>query len=540
MLFNSIQFALFFPIVCIAYFFVTHKIKSNTASQILLLAASLFFYACWKAEYLALILISVIITWSSGILMEKVSARSETILKFSMNTPPPYISDKQIQFRKKLILATSLFLNLAILFFFKYFNFTFSTIGKIAGVLGREFASPKFNVLLPVGISFYTFQALGYSIDVFRGTVKAEHNFVTYALFVTFFPQLVAGPIERTERLLPQFKVNHTFNYERVTDGLKLTAYGLFLKIVIADRLAIFVDKVYGNVSSSSGSLLLLATFAFAVQVYADFNGYSTIAIGCAQVLGFNLVRNFQRPYFAKSIPEYWRRWHISLSSWFRDYLYFPVIGSKWCKKLCKGLAKFNRGGLKKARLLSGEVALWLVWLATGLWHGAAWHFVAWGMCHGVYQIIDLRTASLRRKIRIKCGLQEGSRIKRWWQYVQIVCTFCLVCISYVFFRAFRFLHTFTIFRKFLEIPKESYTTMLQIFNTGIQIQVGKEQMSNLITVFFIIVLFITDLCTRKENGTDVVRKLPFAIRWILYWFLVLAILFFQNFGQTEFLYFQF
>jgi D-alanyl-lipoteichoic acid acyltransferase DltB (MBOAT superfamily) len=305
--FNSWQYLVFFPVIFALYYAVTAKNRpgsaahSNRLSQCLLLGASLFFYACWNPAYLGLILLSVAVTWLSGLLMEG-GTRTQ----------------------KRLVLAGSLAINLGILFFFKYYGLFAETIARFSG-----FHPPAFNVLLPVGISFYTFQALGYSIDVYRGTVKAERDFLSYALFVTFFPQLVAGPIERTAALLPQFKVNHPFDYGRVTGGLRLAAWGMFKKVVIADRLAVYVNAVFGDPAAFPGTALLLAAFFFAFQIYCDFSGYSDIAIGCARALGFELMTNFRRPYFARSITDFWRRWHISLTTWFRDYVYIPLGGNR-------------------------------------------------------------------------------------------------------------------------------------------------------------------------------------------------------------------
>ncbi|MDR0553308.1 MAG: MBOAT family protein, partial [Treponema sp.] len=304
--FNSWQFLAFFPLAALGYFALTMRLGprrpalANAVSQVFLLAASLFFYGCWKPAYLGLILLSVAVTWVSGLLME--------------GRPPA---------KKRFVLAASLVINLGILFFFKYYGLFADTAALLSGL-----RFPAFNALLPVGISFYTFQALGYSIDVYQGHVQAERNPITYALFVTFFPQLVAGPIERTGKLLPQFKAgvsrNHTFDYDRVTSGLKLAAWGMFKKVVIADRLAIYVDAVFGGPAAYPAASLALAVFFFTFQIYCDFSGYSDIAIGCARVLGFDLMTNFRRPYFSRSVAEFWRRWHISLSTWLKDYVYIP------------------------------------------------------------------------------------------------------------------------------------------------------------------------------------------------------------------------
>jgi D-alanyl-lipoteichoic acid acyltransferase DltB (MBOAT superfamily) len=344
MLFNSLEFLVFFPLAAAGYFVLTMRLKSAALARIFLLAGSLFFYGRWNPSYLALIVLSALVTWVSGLLMEGGSAR-----------------------KKCLVLASSLAINLGILFFFKYYGFFADTIRLLAPNMPSP---PAFNVLLPVGISFYTFQALGYSIDVYYGRVRAERDFITYALFVTFFPQLVAGPIERTASLLPQFKENHGFDYDRVTSGLKLAAWGMFKKVVVADRLALYVNGVYGEPGVYPAAALALATFFFAFQIYCDFSGYSDIAIGCARALGFNLIANFRRPYFASSITEFWRRWHISLSAWFKDYLYIPLGGNR-------------KGSFRR------HLNLMITFLVSGLWHGAAWHFVVWGALHGAFQVAE-------------------------------------------------------------------------------------------------------------------------------------------------------
>ncbi|ERJ93747.1 alginate O-acetyltransferase AlgI family protein, partial [Treponema lecithinolyticum ATCC 700332] len=346
MLFHSIKFFIFFPIVTILYLFFVRVIKKNWLNQLLLLAASLYFYACWNPKYLLLILSSVFITWASGILM----------------------TDKPQRY-KKIVLFMSLLSNLGILFFFKYYNFFANTINILYTKLHIHTQIPAFNVLLPVGISFYTFQALGYSIDVYRGAVKPEKNIITYALFVTFFPQLVAGPIERTGHLLPQFKSNHDFDYTRVTDGLKLALWGMFKKIVIADQLAVYVDKVYSSPTEYQSIALILATVFFAFQILCDFSGYSDIAIGCAKILGFSLNKNFDSPYLARNIADFWKRWHISLSTWFRDYLYIPLGGNRcFCIR-----HYFN---------------LLITFILSGLWHGASITFIFWGLIHGLFLVI--------------------------------------------------------------------------------------------------------------------------------------------------------
>ena len=272
--------------------------------------------------------------------------------------------------RRKISLFSGIFINLGILFFYKYYEFAGSLITDFFSLLNIGIDIPRWNVLLPVGISFYIFQAVGYAVDVYRGTIKAEKNFVVYALFISFFPQLVAGPIERAKNMLPQFREKHKFSYENFDAGLRLMIWGFFMKLCVADRVSTYVDAVYNNYMEHSGVSLLLATFFFTFQIYCDFAGYSLIAIGSSKMMGFTLMENFHRPYFAKSIKEFWRRWHISLSSWFKEYVYIPLGGNR------KGFPKQIRNIL-------------IVWLLTGFWHGASWNFVAWGLYFGVLLIVE-------------------------------------------------------------------------------------------------------------------------------------------------------
>jgi D-alanyl-lipoteichoic acid acyltransferase DltB (MBOAT superfamily) len=517
MVFNSFVFLLFFPLVTAGYFFLTmriglhHKTLSNVLSQIFLLAASLFFYGYWNPAYLVLILISVAVTWASGLLMEGRNVRE-----------------------KRLVLTASLVINLGILFFFKYYGL----FAETAGILSRGgIRFPSFNVLLPVGISFYTFQALGYSIDVYYGRVKAERNFICYALFVTFFPQLVAGPIERSGNLLPQFKVNYEFDYDRVTSGLRLAAWGMFKKVVIADRLAVYVNGVFENPAVYPGASLALAVFFFAFQIYCDFSGYSDIAIGCARVLGFNLMTNFRQPYFSRSITEFWRRWHISLSTWLKDYIYIPLGG--------------NRKGKVRQRL-----NLLITFLLSGLWHGAAWHFVVWGALHAIFQIIGRSTESFRNALYIKVGLPEESRPRK---VIQICITFILVCFAWVFFRANTITDAFLITAKLAQLPAELAGYINGLSQNGIvmtvrdALQMGNEkQVANPIGTsgfglknfgvsgILIVILLIADVLLMKAPEGEIVKQKPLILRWAGYYALIIAILFSWDTESSQFIYFTF
>jgi alginate O-acetyltransferase complex protein AlgI len=514
MVFNSLAFLLFFPFVAVVYFFMTmqialqHKALCNTLSQIFLLAASLFFYGYWNPAYLGLITISITVTWISGLLMEGRDIR-----------------------QKQLILAGSLTINLAILFFFKYYHFA---VDSVHFLVRNRIDFPSFNVLLPVGISFYTFQALGYSIDVYYGRVMAERNFITYALFVTFFPQLVAGPIERTGNLLPQFKANHEFDYDRVTSGLRLAAWGMFKKVVVADRLAIYVNGVFGNPSAYPATSLALAVFFFAFQIYCDFSGYSDIAIGCARVLGFNLMVNFRQPYFSCTIAEFWRRWHISLSTWLKDYLYIPLGGNR------KG--EFRHG-----------INLLITFILSGLWHGAAWHFVAWGALHGLFQLVGRSTAQLRNAIGLIFGLPEKSRIRK---AIQVCITFILVCFAWVFFRANTIGDAFLIIAKLAKLPDDVKGYVLELSQNGIigtvrdMFQLGTPDGQHPIADFgltsfglsgiSIAILFINDVLLRKTLDGTIIKQKTLVLRWTGYYALILAILFSWNQGSPQFIYFRF
>lgn len=527
MLFNSVAYWIFFPLVCLGYAVCSSLIKRNSVTRLFLLAVSLFFYACWNPAYLPLILISVCITYAAGLAMEACPER------------------------RRLVLVLSLAGNLAILFFFKYYNWFALSVNAVSSRFGGS-AQPLglSSFALPVGISFYTFQALGYSIDVYRGTVRAERNFVTYALFVTFFPQLVAGPIERTENLLPQFTCDYGFDYGRVTGGLKLAAWGMFMKVIIADSLAPYVNGIYGNIGGATACSVALATFFFAVQVYADFAGYSNIAIGCAEVLGFRLMKNFNHPYFAASVPEFWRRWHISLGSWFRDYLYYSVGFASWNRKLCSLFCGKKKRALAKA---TGYVALACVWLATGLWHGAAWHFVAWGALYGLYIIVSISTEKARSRLRTRLGLEKDGQVVRGWKYVQVLMTFALVNIGYVFFRANTMADAGRALVKLCLLPAELAAGIAAAGKAGPAAAVRELFMLHegvsgfgfklaLRALLLCALLFTASFVSRKEDGRKLFARLPAVVRWGCYYGLVfvIALSLLMTHGDVQFIYFQF
>ena len=387
MIFNSAEFLLFYPIVLLFYFILPKKTK-----WMWLLAASYFFYMIWNPPLIFLILFTTAVSYISAILMEK--SESKAVRRFW--------------------LTATLVTSLGVLFFFKYFNFLADSAISLWNLFGGQADDLVLNLILPVGISFYTFQTLSYVIDVYKGSIKAEHHFGWYALFVSFFPQLVAGPIERPENLLPQLKEDHKLEAANAWAGLQKMAVGFFKKIVVADLIAEYVNVVYNNASEATGWGIVIASVLFSVQIYCDFSGYTDIAIGCARVMGIRLMQNFNRPYQARSIKEFWARWHISLSTWFRDYLYIPLGGNR-CSK---ARHYFN---------------LFVVFFVSGLWHGANWTFVLWGSLHGIYQIMGAITKKPREKLYAKLHIKTDSLLFTLWQRFW---TFVLVCISWILFRA--------------------------------------------------------------------------------------------------------
>ena len=486
MLFNSFHFLIFFPIVTLIYFLIPYR-----ARWIWLLITSYYFYMCWNSKYAILIATSTLITYLSGILISN-------------------SKDK-----KKLWVALSFISNLSILFFFKYFDFAIENINIILNKLNISLITPSFDVLLPVGISFYTFQALSYTVDVYRGDVKPEKNLGKYALFVSFFPQLVAGPIETSKHLLDQFNHDYDFDYDRVKSGLLLMLWGFFQKLVIADRIAIVVNTVYNNYTNYSGFTLIVATVLFAFQIYCDFSSYSDIAIGCARVMGFELMQNFNKPYFSKSIAEFWRRWHISLGGWFRDYLYIPLGGSR-------------HGKLKKYRNIM------IVFLTSGLWHGAGWGFIVWGFLHGFYQIVGDLLKPAREYFIDKLNINRNGFFHR---LSQIVIVFILVDFAWIFFRA-------NTFGDAIGIIKNMFVFNPWVLFDGSLYNLGLDQKDFIVGILAIFVLIIVSLLRRNTSLINLIGKQSIIVRWVFYFTFLYSILIFGIYGPgyaaQQFIYFQF
>lgn len=488
MLFNSTHFLFFFPIVVFLYFLLSPKYR-----WILLLAASYYFYMSWNPTYLILILTSTVITYLSGIFIYNTNSKR----------------------KKKTYLIGSLLSNLSILFMFKYFNFTVESINIIFSFMKFNSQIPNLRFLLPVGISFYTFQALSYSMDVYRGKIAAEKHFGIYALYVSFFPQLVAGPIERSDRLLPQFKKTFLFDYDRITSGLKLMLWGYFKKLVIAERLAIVVNTVYNNVYDYSGLNLIISTIFFGFQIYCDFSAYSDIARGAAQVFGYELMENFNRPYFSKSIGEFWKRWHISLSSWFRDYLYIPLGGNR----------------VKKTRYYLNIIITFLV---SGFWHGASWNFIIWGFLHGFYLIIGDVTYDFRGKLLFKTHIMKYPVLVK---ALKIFIVFLLVNFAWIFFRANTVSEAIYIVTNLFNFEENLFT--FSALQTSLK-KLHITKIEFLITSSSIVLLEVIHLIQRTGSIRDKIKSKPIIARWFMYYIIVFFILLFGKFGNNQFIYFQF
>ncbi len=481
MLFNSLTFLLFFPITTIIYFALPHK-----ARWAWLLAASCYFYMFFKPVYILILLFTIVIDYFAGLLLEK-------------TTDPG---------KKKRWLVLSLVANIGILAVFKYFNFLNDNISGLYALLGGKNPIPYLNILLPIGLSFHTFQAMSYTIEVYRGNQKAERHFGIYALYVMFYPQLVAGPIERPQNVLHQFHERHYFNYDNAVTGLRLMLWGFFKKVVVADRLSVFTDMVYDSPNDYHGFQVILATVFFAFQIFCDFSGYSDIALGSAKVMGFDLMVNFNKPYFSKSISEFWRRWHISLSTWFRDYLYIPLGGNR----VSAGRNYFNQ---------------FFVFMVSGLWHGANWTFVIWGSLHGAYLIVARLTSNTRAAIRKALFVDRVPFIDK---VVQGSVTFALVCFAWIFFRAANISTAATIITNGMDISRKQ----LGIY------MLGKDTYNFILCFVFILLMESVHWLLRKKDLNQLMNEQHYLVRWIAYVIFVLLIIDFGVFEDKQFIYFQF
>ena len=487
MLFNSWQFAVFFVIVFFAYFALPHRFR-----WILLLIASYYFYMSWNPELVVLISGVTLETYFAARLLSNPARSNRT---------------------RKWILAVGVTVPLLVLFFFKYFNFFSEAVTQALALVSIPVHSRALDIILPVGISFYTFQSLAYVIDVYRGDIEVQRHLGIYALFISFFPQLVAGPIERSKNLMPQFFEEHRFDYQNASDGIRMMAVGFFKKIVVADCLSKYVNFVYNDLPSHTGFSLILATVLFAFQIYCDFSGYSDIAIGAARMLGFRLMKNFDSPYLSRSIKEFWRRWHISLSTWFSDYVYIPLGGNR-------------------VKLPRYYFNLFVTFLISGLWHGANWTFIIWGALHGVYRVVGAFSETARKRR----GLPPAPETTGLRAVLDIAVTFTLVTIGWVFFRAnsiqdalYVFQHCFDGIGSFVSYLRDGFVGAA--FDKGALVQ----------SAVLIGTLALLDITMKKRDmlrWLDVQKPI---LRWSLYVVFVCMIVMLSEKGiAARFIYFQF
>ena len=476
MFFNSFQFLFFFILVTTLYFLLPFKIR-----WILLLVASCYFYMAFVPIYILILGFTIVVDYFAGILIESSQGK-----------------------KRKLFLISSLIANIGILCVFKYYNFINDNLAFILHGFGLANPIPYLSILLPIGLSFHTFQAMSYTIEVYRGNQKTERHFGLYALYVMFYPQLVAGPIERPQNLLHQFRVKHEFNSDRVFEGLKIMIWGLFKKLVVADRLGTYVNGAYNYIDNQDGITLLLATIFFSFQIYCDFSGYSDMAIGAARVMGFNLMTNFKRPLFAKNTGQFWKRWHISLSTWFKDYLYFPIGGNKvpvprWY---------FN---------------IMVVFLISGLWHGANWTYIIWGGINGFYLVFALITKNYVEKFNSLTGIVKFPKLHL---FLQITVTFILITFSRIFFRA-------QSFDDAIKVIKKIATFKGSIFTDGFMIIAY--------SFFAIAILLIVEFKKEFYHGKFTLSNHKyFWVRNLYYTVLIILIITLGVFDGGQFIYFQF
>jgi D-alanyl-lipoteichoic acid acyltransferase DltB (MBOAT superfamily) len=482
MLFNSIDFAIFLPIVFILYWFVTNN--SLKLQNFLIVAASYLFYGWWDWRFLALILFSTLVDYTIG----------------------QQLRNEENKLKRKTLLWISILVNLGFLGFFKYYNFFLDNFISAFSFFGQEIQGNSLNIILPVGISFYTFQTLSYTIDVYKRKLEPTKDFIAFSAFVSFFPQLVAGPIERATHLLPQFYHKRTFDYSKAVDGMRQILWGLFKKMVIADNCAECANQIFNNSADMNGSTLVLGALFFTFQIYGDFSGYSDIAIGTSRLFGFDLMQNFKFPYFSRDIAEFWRRWHISLSTWFRDYLYIPLGGS--------------RGGtLMKVR------NTFIIFIVSGFWHGANWTFIVWGALNAIYFLPLLLTNNNRNNI---ATVAQGKLLPTLKELAHMLLTFGLTVFAWIFFRA--------------ENMGHAYSYISEIFSFSL-FEIPKFAEMGMATITIILVGLFVLIEWKGREGQYAISHLGIKwsppLRYAMYYAIIIAIFWFGG-KEQEFLYFQF
>lgn len=485
MLFNSFEFIIFLPIVFLLYWFVTNK--NINRQNTLLIMASYIFYGWWDWRFLSLIVFSSLVDYLVGV----------------------QLGEKNKPKKRKVLLLLSVSVNIGFLSFFKYYNFFAESFAEAFTFFGQPISVERLKIILPVGISFYTFQTLSYSIDVYKKKIAPTKDIISFFAFVSFFPQLVAGPIERASQLLPQFYKKRNFDYSLATDGMRQILWGIFKKVVIADNCALYVNEVFNSYQDQLGSTLLLAGVLFAFQIYGDFSGYSDIAIGTAKLFGFKLMKNFSLPYFSRDIAEFWRRWHISLSSWFRDYLYIPLGGSKG----------------RKIKVIRN---VFVIFIVSGFWHGANWTFILWGFLNAIYFLPLLIFKQNRKNMDI---IGVNANFPTLKELFQITLTFMLTVIAWIVFRAQSIKEAYSYFK---------HMFWENLFNHPGQIRFFFNELISLQVFYFIFIMLVFEWFQRGKEHTSEVSKLPAWVRRLLYLLVFALVFIFGATEKSEFIYFQF
>lgn len=478
MLFNSLEFFVFFPIVVALYYLMPHKYR-----WALLLLASCYFYMVFVPVYILILGFTIVVDYFAGMWLEDTHGKG-----------------------RKWLLIASIIANTGVLAVFKYYNFLNENLTVLLHGVNFQNPIPYLSILLPIGLSFHTFQAMSYTIEVYRGNEKAERNFGIYALYVMYFPQLVAGPIERPQNMLWQFHKQHQFDYRNFTEGLKHIIWGLFKKVVIADRVSEYVNVVYNNPQDHHGTQLLMATLFFSFQIYCDFSGYSSIAIGTSRIFGINLMTNFRRPYLADSIKDFWKRWHISLSSWFKDYLYIPLGGNR-------------------VPVMRGYFNLFIVFLVSGLWHGANWTFVIWGALHGFYSVFATLSQPVRNKVNHFIRIDRLPSLHRFFQ---ILITFCLASFAWIFFRAANFDDAMYIVTNIFRVETFSGLNLFK-FSADMYLSFA-----------LVALLLFIEILEEKFHLSESLKLSPVAVRYSVYAAGIIAMMVLGVWKSADFIYFQF
>ena len=527
MIFTSFKFLVFIAATLLGYFIFPKKYR-----WVWLLIASVYFYLSASVVYAVYLLLSIASAYWFGVYCGRLSARREVFFARETDKEARRAYKKQMEQKRGRAAAAVILFNLAILVFLKYAGFALENVSRAVRLFVPAFSLPGLELALPLGISFYTFMAVGYCIDVYRETVEGERNPLKLALFLSFFPHIMQGPIDRYDQLAPQLYEGHPFDFDRMTQGLYRMLWGFLEKLVLADRLAILVNTIFDHSYSYSGAYLLIAVFCYAIQIYADFAGYMDIALGASKIIGISPAENFDTPYFAATVPEFWRRWHMTLGSWFRDYLFYPILRGSFCKKLTRCLK--DRVGKTAAGMVTTCLALAVVWFTTGLWHGANWHYIAWGVYYGA--LIILSTAAKPWTERTSEALKIN-RNTSGWRLFCVVKTFSIVLLGYILFRANNTAHAVSIVIRIV-------TKFSPAFNTP-GFDFGLDENDLIVAVAGVLVLLAADMLKfHKVDTLKLFRQLPLVIRWTILYAAVASILLFGIYGpgydSSSFIYFKF